>query len=103
MEPIRPISKQNLRVPGLLKLVRRSCERIQDPIQSQVTIPLPDCIMSGVAMFALKYPSLLQFDKDCRGQGRLKHNLRTLYDVRQAPSDTYMRERLDDIEPKELQ
>lgn len=103
MEPNRPISKHKLRIPGLLKLVRRTCERIQDPIKREVSIPLSDCLMSGVAMFNLKYPSLLQFDSDCRGQEMLKHNLRTLYDVKQAPSDTYMRERLDVVEPRELQ
>ncbi|WP_286019602.1 hypothetical protein, partial [Candidatus Venteria ishoeyi] len=26
--------------------------------------PMPDVVMSGFAMFALKYPSLLQFDKN---------------------------------------
>lgn len=103
MEPKRPISKHNLRIPGLLKLVRHSCERIQDSVQRQVTLPLADCLMSGVAVFGLKYASLLQFDKDCRSEEMLKHNLRTLYGVRQAPSDTYMRERLDEVDPNDLQ
>jgi hypothetical protein len=59
--------------------------------------------MSGVALFGLKYPSLLQFDNDRRGQEMLRHNLRTLYHINQAPSDTYMRERLDEVEATELQ
>lgn len=103
MKPFRPISKQNLRIPGLLKLVRRSCERIQDTPKRAVNFSLADCLMSGVAMFGLKYPSLLQFDNGCRHDDMLKHNLKTLYNIENAPSDTYFRERLDKIEPFELQ
>jgi hypothetical protein len=49
-------------------------------------------------MFSLKYPSLLQFDEE-RNVGILKHNLKTLFQVEQAPSDTQMRERLDEVDP----
>ena len=43
-----------------------------------------DCIMSGLAVFGFKMPSLLQFEKD------------------KAASDTWMRERLDVITPQQL-
>jgi len=59
--------------------------------------------MSGLALFGLKYPSLLQFDKDHRSSELVKHNLQTLYGINQPPSDTYMRERLDVIESALLQ
>jgi hypothetical protein len=59
--------------------------------------------MSGVAMFGLKYPSLLQFDKDHRHSTLLKYNLRSLYGINQVPSDTYQRERLDTVDPYQLQ
>jgi len=36
--------------------------------------------MSGLAIFGLKYPSLLQFDKDKRIP-TTEHNLKTLYDI----------------------
>jgi hypothetical protein len=36
--------------------------------------------MSGVAMFGLKFPSLLKFD-EAKEELELKHNLRTLYQV----------------------
>ncbi|HFE36968.1 MAG TPA: hypothetical protein ENK06_00940 [Gammaproteobacteria bacterium] len=54
--------------------------------------------MPGLAIFGLKYPSLLQFDKN-RNEERIKANLQTLYRVEQAPSDTYLRERLDEVDP----
>ena len=57
--------------------------------------------MSGVAMFGLKFPSLLKFD-EAKEELELKHNLRTLYHVEQAPSDTYMRERCDEVDPFEV-
>ena len=44
--------------------------------------------MSGLAIFALKYPSLLQFDRDARQTERVRANLKSLYGVVRAPSDT---------------
>ena len=52
--------------------------------------------MSSLAMFMLKYPSLLQFDQEISSKA-LRHNLRNLYDVNIAPCDTTMRERLDGL------
>lgn len=60
-----------------------------------------DCLMSGLAVFGLKFPSLLQFSKDMTSVMR-KQNLRQLFGITNIPSDTYMRERLDKIAPKEL-
>jgi len=52
--------------------------------------------MSGLAVFALKMPSLLQFDQSL-SEKRICHNLKTLYGVEKAPCDTYLRERLDEV------
>ena len=57
--------------------------------------------MSGLAIFSLKYPSLLQFDKDKRIP-TTAHNLKTLYDIDTIPSDTYLRERLDELPASKL-
>jgi len=57
--------------------------------------------MSGLAIFSLKYPSLLQFDQD-RSEDITRYNLRSLYGIEQAPCDTYLRERLDEVNPKSL-
>ena len=58
--------------------------------------------MSGLAIFAMKYPSLLQFDRDSRGDGTVGANLRSLYGVARAPSDTALGERLDEVDPRVL-
>ena len=57
--------------------------------------------MSGLAIFSLKYPSLLQFDNDKRDSIK-EHNLKTLYGIDITPSDTYLRERLDELPASEL-
>lgn len=54
--------------------------------------------MSCFAVFSLKWPSLLQFDKQRRQEATLQ-NLKNLYFIKNAPSDTYMRERLDELDP----
>jgi hypothetical protein len=103
MKPDRPTTIHNLLMPELLNLVQESCISIPDSIKRAAKISLLDCLMSGVAMFSLKYPSLLQFDNDCRHDKLLQHNLRTLFGINNTPSDTYFRERLDFVEPYELQ
>ncbi len=57
--------------------------------------------MSALAIFGLKYPSLLQFDKD-RVDEVISANLKVLYGVERTPCDTTMRERLDNIDPDNL-
>lgn len=56
------------------------------------TISLVDCLMSGLAIFSLKFPSLLQFDK-AKEEETIKHNLKSLYGVKKAPCDTQLCER----------
>src|SRR5438132_284573 len=58
---------------------------------------LTDALMSAFAMFSLKSPSLLAFDKE-----RVEGNLQTIYGIEHAPCDTYMRERIDPVFPESL-
>ena len=92
--------RQSLSISGLLKNTRQLFEQIPDQ-QSRCSIPLADHLMSGLAIFGLKYPSLLQFDQD-RFDETTAPNLKTLYGIQQVPSDTYLRERLDRVDPKSL-
>jgi len=93
--------RKTLSAPGLLKNIRNEFEKIPEHRHGAVKYTLPDVLMSGLAMFGLKYPSLLQFDK-ARNERTIKANLKELYGVRQAPCDTQMREVLDPINPEEL-
>lgn len=57
--------------------------------------------MSGLAIFGLKCPSLLDFDKK-RSDNVIAQNLHDLYHINVVPCDTYLRERLDQVDPDKL-
>lgn len=88
---------------GLLGLVREEFKNIKHERalakRSAKPIELVDCLMSGLAIFGMKFPSLLQFEEQSKQGGMIKRNLRTLYEIDQVPSDTYLRERLDEVNP----
>jgi len=67
--------------------------------EREPSISLVDCLMSGLAIFSLKYPSLLEFEEDKKVKKTLRHNLKMLFQVNQAPCDTQLRERLNEVEP----
>ncbi len=92
--------RKHLCVPGLLSRVRYQYKKIPDMAQKPNSHRLLDCLMSGIALFGLKYPSLLQFNQEAQS---LAHNLKQLYGVNRVPSDTSFRERLDPVEALELQ
>jgi hypothetical protein len=93
--------RKTLSVPGLLKMVRNEFKKIPEHRPGKIDYPLPDVLMSSLAMFGLKYPSLLQFDK-ARHEKTTKANLTNLYGVNKTPCDTRMREVLDPVNPKNL-
>lgn len=99
------MTRKHLWMPELLGKIRDKFKKVKDPIKRRTkdTIPLEDCLMSGTALFQLKYPSLLQFDTDVREKSLIKGNLKALFGVDQAPCDTYLRERLDEVNPDDLQ
>ena len=96
----KPKLRKSLSHPGLLTAVRKEFKAISET-KPTAAIPLADHLMSGLAIFGLKYPSLLQFD-NCRHDAIVRHNLQTLYGIEQAPCDTYLRERLDEVDPRTL-
>jgi len=90
--------RKYLSADGLHELVRESIRREKFPT-TRSEISWQDCIMSGLAIFGLKFPSLLQFEQN-KIVPIIRRNLRMLYRVNIAPSDTCMRERLDILSPK---
>jgi len=108
----RLVEKKHLSAKGLLEEVHTVFQDIpssdleanqnggKNPRKKKIS--LCDCLMSGLAVFALKYPSLLQFDQDSREGGCIKHNLKALFKIKNVPSDTCMRERLDDVDPETI-
>lgn len=68
-----PLRKQ-LSTPGLLSAIRACFAKVVDP-RSGCEIPLVDALMSGLAVFGLKYPSLLKFDEAYQNEAVIRANL----------------------------
>ena len=92
--------RKNLGIPHLLRLLRQGFDKIPEN-RSRCKISLTDHLMSGIALFVLKYPSLLQFDQN-RFCEQTQANLKTLYKVDHIPCDTQLRTRLDTVNPDDL-
>jgi hypothetical protein len=97
MSMVAPKARKHLSADALFHLVRSGFANIPDPRCEDVDISLTDTLMSAFAMFSLKAPSLLAFDKE-----RAEGNLHTIYGIQHVPCDTHMRERLDPVSPKWL-
>ena len=89
--------RKHLSADALFRLVQNGFASIPDARAEDTEISLLDALMSAFAMFSLKSPSLLAFDKE-----RVEGNLQTIYGIARAPCDTYMRERIDPVSPESL-
>jgi hypothetical protein len=74
MSTIAPHVRKHLSVDALLALVRSGFAAIPEPRRDHRDISLTDALMSAFAMFSLKAPALLAFDKE-----RAEGNLHTIY------------------------
>lgn len=92
--------KKHVSIPSLLQKTRESFKQLPDK-RTRTQISLADCLQSGLAIFGLKFASLLQFDQG-RNDKIIGQNLKNLYGVKAIPCDTQMRERLDELEPSLL-
>ena len=97
MSVVAPKGRKHLCADALFRLLHAHFATIADDGVDEVEIPLDDTLMSAFAMFSLKAPSLLAFDKQ-----RAEGNLKTIYGIARAPCDTRMRERLDPVAPESL-
>lgn len=90
--------RKSLCADTLIASVYHQFKKIPDPRKLPNTAPISftDVLMSGLAVFGLKFPSLLQYDQNRK---TLDQNLRNLYHINYPPSDTYLRERLDELDP----
>jgi len=66
--------RKDLSIVGLLKICRKSFDAFPDEKKTRSYITLPECLMSGLAIFGLKFPSLLQFDHSMDDE-IIRHNL----------------------------
>lgn len=90
----RPVRK-SLHVDTLIQAIRTDFRQIVDHRADNVKISLDDALMSAFAMFHLKDPSLLAFDKRRQKE---PENLYTVYGLTTIPCDSQMRTILDGVE-----
>lgn len=91
--------RKSLCTDTLISDIYHYFQKIPDPrkLSGAVSISFVDILMSGLAVFGLKFPSLLKYDQN---RHTLDSNLLSLYHITQPPSDSYMRERLDELDPR---
>jgi hypothetical protein len=97
MALVAPRERKHLSADALFRMVRSGCAAIPDYRLSETEISLTDALMAAFALFSLKSPSLLAFDKH-----RVEGNLGTIYAIDHVPCDTQMREILDPVFPESV-
>jgi hypothetical protein len=97
MSHVAPKGRKHLSADALFRLVYRGFDNLPDYRPPNADIALTDALMSAFAMFSLKAPSLLAFDKE-----RAEDNLHTIYGIERVPCDTHMRAILDPVSPESL-
>jgi hypothetical protein len=95
MSIVAPPIRKRLSADALFRLVHSGFARLPDHRLDDTAISLTDALMSAFAMFSLKAPSLLAFDKE-----RAEGNLHTIYGIARVPCDTHMRDILDPVSPE---
>jgi hypothetical protein len=89
---------ESLSADSLFGLVRAGFEQVPEQRAGNATIPLPDALMSGFAVFSLKDSSLLAFEE----RKRTDSNLESMYRIVKSASDTQMRSILDEVDPVKI-
>ena len=69
------IVRKHLNADALLNLIRSDFKKVADHRAGNCKISLDDALMSALAMFQLKDPSLMAFDKRRRGEPENLHSI----------------------------
>jgi hypothetical protein len=93
-----PPAESPLAADRLIRIARERFKTINDN-RSDPSISLVDALLSGFAVFFLKCPSLLAFERERKSN---TFNLQALFGMKKIPCDTQMREILDDVDPSHL-
>lgn len=82
--------RKMLGMPGMLRRIHKIFSKIPDPktFNALSDITIADHLMSGLAVFGLKFPLLLENDRKHTNAIKAK-NLRDLYLIDKPPSDAY--------------
>jgi len=90
-------SRKQVSFDPLMQAVQQGAGQIPEHRPGPTDYSIADAVLSGIAMFSLKDPSLLAFQ-----ERRNDQNMKNIYRIENVPSDTQMREILDPIDPDQL-
>lgn len=81
---------------SIISQISSELDTTPDKRKRVLKISTKDATLSALAMFSLKCPSLLNFDKNYRTTEQ-DNNIKTIFKIKEIPSDTQMRTILDQI------
>lgn len=90
---------ESLKIDPLHNFLAKEFRGFTDNRDENQSITMQDALMSGYALFSLKDPSLLQFNNE---RSNREENLKSIYKINKAPSDSGMRAILDEVELEEV-
>jgi hypothetical protein len=97
---MRPL--KSLTLEAIVDLLTTTCATVDEGrAAGHLRYPLQDTVLSGFAVMFFQHPSLLQFQR-AMAKKRQQCNLQTIFGVQAVPSDTQMREILDEVKPETL-
>ena len=88
-------AKNAISYDSQIRVLRQQFEKIKDHRAVNCSYSLPSLLMAVFAMFALKYESLLDFDKQ---SDSAKRNLKHIFGIEKFSSDSCLRKVLDKID-----
>ena len=78
----RPVQKVHLSAKALIEKARNVFKKVKEPSKGtqgmQKSISIADCLSSALAIFKLKFPSLLQFEHE-KKEKHVEQNRKTLF------------------------
>jgi len=91
--------QESVNVDSLISNLRTRFDKFTDTRAKNLSVTLTDILISGYAIFSLKYSSLLQFELQNQIE---KENLMSLFSITKTCNDSQMRVVLDEINPDDL-
>lgn len=91
--------RHQVKMDFLLTPLKELFQQIPDSRACNKVFKLSEILLSAFAMFVLKYPSLLSFEKQTHVE---KSNLKNLFNIDRVCSDAQMRRVLDKITPQQI-
>jgi len=83
----------------LVDVIRQKLLSLPDPRNRTISLSFHDLVMSGFAMFNLKYPSMHRFENQTESE---RENLKNLFKIEKLCSDSALKSNLDQIDPSIL-